>query len=120
MTLEQVINAAAEAAAKKAARATVLELKRSGAIKLDELSDYKRAETMLRLYGAKIGIDAEDAQKVERALASIAGEHYADSIQLFYLQGKTNAEVAEILHASERTVARARQRLVQKLTRIII
>lgn len=120
MNLEKIIQAAAEAAAEKAAQKTVRELRRAGALNTSGMSEYKKAETKLRLYGAKWGITADDAAKIEQALAAIASEPYADTIQLFYLQRKTNAEIAEILHASERTVARARQRLVQKLTPRII
>lgn len=120
MNIERIIQAAAEAAAEKAAQKTVRELRRSGALHTQGMTDYKKAETKLRLYGAKWGITAEDAERIEKALAAISGEPYADTVQLFYLQKKTNAEIAEMLSASERTVARARQRLMQKIAPRII
>lgn len=120
MNLEKIIQAAAEAAAEKAAQKTVRELRRSGALYTQKMTNYKKAEAKLRMYGAKWGITAEDAERIEKALAAISGEPYADTIQLFYLQNKTNAEIADILHASERTVTRARQKIMQKLTTRII
>lgn len=114
--LERIIRRAAEAAAEAAAKRTVQELKRAGALREGKWNEYKHAEQLLRLYGAQRGINAEQAAAVEQALASISGERYADVIQLFYFEKKTNAEIAETLHASERTVGRARQRLVQKIS----
>ena len=112
MNLEKLI----EAAAKKAARETVTELKRSGMIVDSGSSRYKRAEELLRNYGTGKNISAEQARRVEQALAYISGQQYADAVQLYYFENLTNAEVAERLHASERTVIRKRQRLVQILS----
>lgn len=113
MNLERIIQAAAEAAAKKAARETVTELKRSGMIVDVGASKYKRAEELLRNYGTGKNISAEQARKIEQALAFISGQPYADAVQLYYFENLTNAEVADRLHASERNVIRKRQRLVQ-------
>ena len=113
MNLEELIRSAATAAARK----TVQELKRSGMI-VDTgtgMTRYKRAEAILRRYGEK-KIGAEQARRVEQALAGISEEPYAEVIQLFYFESKTNAEIAEMLHASDRTIQRKRQRLVQKLS----
>lgn len=109
MNLEKLIEAAADRAAKKA----VAELKRSGMIVDAKGSRYKRAEELLRNYGTGKNISAEQARRVEQALAYISGQQYADAVQLYYFENLTNAEVAERLHASERTVIRKRQRLVQ-------
>lgn len=109
MNIEQII----EAAADKAARKAIAELKRSGMIVDTGGSKYKRAEELLRNYGAGKNISAEQARRVEQALAYIAGQQYADVVQLYYFENLTNAEVAERLHASERNVIRKRQRLVQ-------
>ena len=109
MNIERLIEAAADRAAKK----TVEELKRSGMIVDTGGSRYKRAEDLLRSYGTGKGISAEQARRVEQALAYISGQQYADAVQLYYFENLTNAEVADRLHASERTVIRKRQRLVQ-------
>lgn len=109
-SLEQIIAAAAERAAKK----TVAELRRSGMLR-EGTNAYKRTENILRSYGDGT-VTAEQAAAVEQALADISRETYASAVQLYYFDGKTNAEIADIIHASERTVARGRQRLVQKLS----
>lgn len=117
MNLEQLITAAAEKAAAKAARRTVEELRRAGLLRVTQggTNYYKRAENLLRRY--KEGdITAEQAAAVEQALAGISGERYADVVQLYYFEGKKDADIAEEIHASQRTVARGRQRLVQKLS----
>ena len=115
MNIERIIQAAAEAAAAAAAKRTVQELKRAGALRDGRWNEYKRAEAILRRYGEK-KIGAEQARRVEQALAGISEEPYAEVIQLFYFESKTNAEIAEMLHASDRTIQRKRQRLVQKLS----
>lgn len=109
MNLEQIINEAADRAAKR----TIAELRKRGLLR--ENSYYKRTETLLRMYGEN-NVNGEQAAAVERALAEISGETYAEAVQLYYFAGKTNTEVAEMIHTSERTAARGRQRLVQKLS----
>lgn len=111
MNIKQIIEAAAEEAAKK----TVAELKRSGLLRATHSNNYQRTENLLRKYGEN-NVTAEQAAAVERALAEINGETYAPVVQLYYFNGKTNAQIAELVHASEKTVARGRQRLVQKLS----
>lgn len=111
MNIKQIIEAAAEEAAKK----TVAELKRSGLLRATHSNNYQRTESLLRKYGEN-NVTAEQAAAVERALADINGETYAPVVQLYYFDGKTNAQIAELVHASEKTVARGRQRLVQKLS----
>lgn len=113
MNIERLIEAAAEKAAKK----TVAELKRSGMLRdTKDLTKYKRAEDLLRRYGEKRNITAEQAIRIEEALATISGEQYAETVHMFYFEGLTNAEIAERMHASEKTVVRKRQRLMQKLS----
>lgn len=112
MNLEKLI----EAAAKKAAKETVAELKRTGMMKDARAQNrYRRAEDILRRYGDK-SVTPDQARNVEEALATISGEQYAETVQMFYFEGLTNAEIAEQLHASEKTVVRKRQRLMQKLS----
>ena len=111
MNIKQIIETVAEETAKK----TVAELKRSGLLRSTYLNSYKRTEILLRRYGEN-DVTAEQAAAVERALAEINGETYAPVVQLYYFDGKTNAQIAELVHASEKTVARGRQRLVQKLS----
>ena len=112
MNLEKLI----EAAAKKAAKETVAELKRSGMMKDARAQNRsRRAEDILRRYGEK-SVTPDQARNVEEALATISGEQYAETVQMFYFEGLTNAEIAEQLHASEKTVVRKRQRLMQKLS----
>lgn len=109
MNLQQIIDAAADRAAKK----TVSELRRSGLLR--ENSFYKRTETLLRLY-AENKVNGEQAAAIEHALAEISSETYAEAVQLYYFAGKTNQEIADLIHTSEKTAARGRQRLVQKLS----
>ncbi len=112
MNIERLIEAAAEKAAKK----TVAELKRSGMLRdARDQSKYRRAEDLLRRYGEKRNITPDQARQIEEALATISGEQYAETVQMFYFEGLTNAEIAENMHASEKTVVRKRQRLMQKL-----
>lgn len=112
MNIEQIIEAAAERAAKK----TIAEMRRNGLIRDGaKMNNYKRTEKVLRLYGEN-RVTAEQAAAVEQALADISGETYAEAVQLYYFAGKTNGEIADIIHTSERTAARGRQRLVQKLS----
>lgn len=110
MNLSQIIEKAAEEAAKK----TVAELRRAGLLR-PTANNYKRTENLLRRYGEN-NVTAEQAAAVESALADISKETYAPVVQLYYFDGKTNAQIADLVHASERTVARGRQRLVQKLS----
>lgn len=109
MNIEQIIEAAADRAAKK----TINELRRRGMLR--ENSFYKRTETLLRLYSEN-KVNGEQAAAIEHALAEISSETYAEAIQLYYFAGKTNTEIADIIHTSEKTAARGRQRLVQKLS----
>lgn len=110
MNLSQIIEKAAEEAAKK----TVAELRRAGLLR-PTTNNYKRTENLLRRYGEN-NVTAEQAAAVESALADISKETYAPVVQLYYFDGKTNAQIADLVHASEKTVARGRQRLVQKLS----
>lgn len=112
MNIEQIIEAAAERAAKK----TVAEMRRNGMVRdASRANSYKRTEKILKLYGEN-NVTAEQAAAVEQALADISGEIYAEAVQLYYFAGKTNSEIADLIHTSERTAARGRQRLVQKLS----
>lgn len=110
MKIEQIIAEAAEAAAKK----TVEELRKAGMLQ-QPAGRYKRTEQLLRSYGDNT-VTAEQAAAVEQALAEISCQRYAETIQLYYFAGKTNAEIADLIHTSEKTAARGRQRLVQKLS----
>ena len=115
MNIEQIITAAAEKAAKK----TVSELRRQGMLKEQGFSRYKATEELLRKYGmpaAESGLAADQMVRIEQALAAVVDVPYSQTVPLYYFGGKTNAEIAEILHASERTVQRARQKLVQRLS----
>lgn len=119
MNIEQMIERAAAAAAERAAKKTVAELRRQGMLKEQGFTRYRNAEDLLRKYGlpaAESGLDAEQVIRIEQALAAINDVPYAQAVPLYYFAGKTNAEIAEILHASERTVQRARQKLVQRLS----
>lgn len=112
MNLEKLI----EAAAKKAAKETVAEMKKSGMIVDPGCNRYRRAEDLLRSYGSGKGISAEQVRRVEEALAGIAEQPFSDTVQMYYFEGLTNAEIADRLHASARTVQRKRQRFVQILS----
>ena len=114
LNLEQIIAAATEKAAERAAKRTVEELRKAGMLR-EPVNRYKRTEYILRSYGEN-RVTAEQAAAVEQALAQISAQRYAETIQLYYFAGKTNTEIADIIHTSEKTAARGRQRLVQKLS----
>ena len=103
---------------------TVIKLKKSGLMKDNSKSAFKKTEEVLKNYNQyKTAIDSEKATKfieiVDDGLKSIESDEYYEVIIQFYLEGKTRETIAEYFDCDVKTITRNKNRLINKLKIII-
>lgn len=103
---------------------TVIKLKKSGLMKDNSKSAFKKTEEVLKNYNQyKTAADSEKAIKfiniIDKALSTIENDEYYEVITQFYFEGKTRENIAEYFECDVKTVTRNKSRLINKLKIIL-
>ena len=108
---------------------TVVKLKKSGLMKDNNISAFKKTERLLKNYNKyKLAIenDPENTLKtkkliniIDRALKSIETDQYYSIIEMYYFEHKTREEIAEFYDCEVKTITRNKRRLLNEI-RIIL
>ena len=110
MTIEDLINKAAEAAANK----TVQKLKSAGRIRYVPTNSFKKTEELLYLY-PKLPEDNPERIRIEKALEKIKDDDYKDVIASRYFDGMTITEISDIYDCKYQNISKKRNKLVRIL-----
>lgn len=110
MTLEELINKAAEAAAAK----TLQKLKDAGRIHYVLTNSFKKTEELLYLY-PKLPPDHPERLRIDKALEKIQDDDYKDVIASRYFDGMTITEISEIYDCKYQNISKKRNKLVKIL-----
>lgn len=110
MTLEELINKAAEAAAMK----TLQKLKDAGRITYVFTNSFKKTEELLYLY-PKLPEDHPERLRIDKALEKIKDDDYKDVIASRYFDGLTITEISEIYDCKYQNISKKRNKLVKIL-----
>ena len=100
--------------------ATVKQLKMAGLLKDGTMSAFQKTEALLRQYPELKKSESPYACKVvaeiDRCLADVESDPYADVIRLYYFGGLTNVACAKTMCYDERTCRRNRRALVERFS----
>lgn len=110
MTVEELVNKAAEAAASK----TLQKLKDAGRITYVFSNSFKKTEELLYLY-PKLPEDNPERQRIDKALEKIKDDDYKDVIASRYFDGMTITEISEIYDCKYQNISKKRNKLVKIL-----
>lgn len=107
---------------------TIVKLKKSGMMKENKKSAFKKTEELLRNY-PKLKVAAETNDRTEQtkklieiidvALKSIENDPYYEIIELIFWEHITREHIAEMFDVEVKTVTRNKNRLVNQLKIII-
>ena len=115
MTTEELI--------KKTVNETVLRLKVAGLMKDTNKTPHQKTEDLLRNYQAftMSGDPAAEKmiQRIEMALSVIKEDPYYDVIIMYYIEGKTREDIADLLNTSVTTVSRNKSRLISRISAVL-
>ena len=115
MTTEELI--------KKTVNETVLRLKVAGLMKDTNKTPHQKTEDLLRNYQAftMSGNPAAEKmiQRIEMALRVIKEDPYYDVIIMYYIEGKTREDIADLLNTSVTTVSRNKSRLISRISAVL-
>ena len=115
MTTEELI--------KKTVNETVLRLKVAGLMKNTNKTPHQKTEDLLRNYQAftMSGDPAAEKmiQRIEMALRVIKEDPYYDVIIMYYIEGKTREDIADLLNTSVTTVSRNKSRLISRISAVL-
>lgn len=102
---------------------TVIKLKRSGLMKDNSKSAFKKTEEVLKNYEQYKAADSDKVNKfiniVDEALKTIEDDEYYEVITQFYFENKTREKIAEYFDCDVKTVTRNKSRLINKLKIIL-
>ena len=108
---------------------TIVKLKKSGLMKDNKRSTFKKTEDILKNYNRyekAIKSDSDNTIKtkkllniIDNALESIENDPYYSIIEMFYFENKTRSEIAEFFDVDEKTISRNKKRLVDNIKIII-
>ena len=108
---------------------TIVKLKKSGLMKDNKRSTFKKTEDILKNYNRykkAIENDSDNTIKtkkllniIDNALESIENDPYYSIIEMFYFENKTRSEIAEFFDVDEKTISRNKKRLVDNIKIII-
>ena len=115
MNTEELIN--------KTVKETVLQLKIEGLMKDLIRSPQEKTEDLLRNYQA-LTMSGDPAaekmiQRIEMALRVIKEDPYYDVIIMYYIEGKTREDIADLLNTSVTTVSRNKSRLISRISAVL-
>ena len=115
MNTEELIN--------KTVKETVLQLKIEGLMKDRIRSPQEKTEDLLRNYQA-LTMSGDPAaekmiQRIEMALRVIKEDPYYDVIIMYYIEGKTREDIADLLNTSVTTVSRNKSRLISRISAVL-
>ena len=108
---------------KKTVKETVLQLKIEGLMKDLIRSPQEKTEDLLRNYQA-LTMSGDPAaekmiQRIEMALRVIKEDPYYDVIIMYYIEGKTREDIADLLNTSVTTVSRNKSRLISRISAVL-
>lgn len=108
---------------------TVIKLKRSGLMRENKRSSFKKTEDLLKNYNKyKLAVksDPDNTIKtkkllhiIDNALDDIVDDPYCDVINMFYFESKTREQIAEFYNVEVKTITRNKNRLVNDLKIIL-
>ena len=108
---------------KKTVNETVLRLKVAGLMKDTNKTPHQKTEDLLRNYQAftMSGNPAAEKmiQRIEMALRVIKEDPYYDVIIMYYIEGKTREDIADLLNTSVTTVSRNKSRLISRISAVL-
>ena len=108
---------------KKTVNETVLRLKVAGLMKDTNKTPHQKTEDLLRNYQAftMSGDPAAEKmiQRIEMALRVIKEDPYYDVIIMYYIEGKTREDIADLLNTSVTTVSRNKSRLISRISAVL-
>ena len=91
---------------------SVVRFQRSGV----RLSSEEIAEALISDIYVNIANNEHEIETIDKALAVIAGDQYADIVTYKYFDGKTDDEIADLIPCDPSTVRRNKSRLVGRLS----
>jgi DNA-directed RNA polymerase specialized sigma24 family protein len=80
------------------------------------LSSEEIADALIMDIAAEIAGNEAEIETVDKALATIADDPYAEVIRLKYFEGKNKDDISALLHCDKTTVWRNASRLVSRLS----
>lgn len=108
---------------------TVVKLKKSGLMKDNKKSPFKKTEEILRNYNKyKLAVsnDPDNTLKtqklikiIDNALKSIESDPYYSVIEMIFFEHQTREKIAEFYNVEPRTITRNKNRLVNELKTIL-
>lgn len=110
MTIKDIIEQAAEAAASK----TLRKLKDAGRVTYVFSNSFKKTEELLYLY-PKLPPDNPERKRIEKALEVIDDDDYRDVIKSRYFDRMSIVEISEIYDCKYQNISKKRNKLVKML-----
>lgn len=110
--------------ADKTADVMMMRLRAAGLIE-DKKSNCEKTEGLLQDFKRYEAITDDSpyinstVKRVKKALREIESDRYYRVITLYYFEGKTREQIAEVLGCSVTTVRRAKKRLINEIGKIV-
>ena len=98
---------------------TVTKLKLAGMLKDDTDTAYEKTEKLLKMYNDIKLTDNKIVPVLNRALDAIRDDEYFQIIELAYFENRSREYIAEYFDIEVSTVSRNKQRLVNRISRMI-
>ena len=125
MNIRELINQAAERAAKRSSEETLRKMKMAGLTKERGEVAIKKLERLLFDYPKFITVDGSRKKttrtilEIERSLAKIKSDPFYSVIELYYFQRMSMEDIAGTLEVNTATVSRNKRRLLREIAPFI-
>ena len=125
MNIRELINQAAERAAKRSSEETLRKMKMAGLTKERGEVAVKKLERLLFDYPKFITVDGSRKKttrtilEIERSLAKIKSDPFYSVIELYYFQRMSMEDIAGTLEVNTATVSRNKRRLLREIAPFI-
>lgn len=102
---------------------TILKLKVAGFMKDSTKTAQQKTEELLRSYQA-FTLSGDPAaekmiQRIEMSLQVIKNDPYYDVIVMYYIEGRTREDIADLLNTSVTTISRNKSRLISRISAVL-